>query len=173
MPVEAASAAALNRLNALPDDEARSSLLACCASPAWVQRMLDERPYPTVERLLELAEDACRSLSPSDVEEALSAHPRIGARPAGSSTEANWSRQEQASVGDADADLRARLHHGNVAYEQRFGRVFLVRAAGRTPAQILAELERRLGNDPASEQREVVDQLTQITRLRVEKLLAA
>jgi 2-oxo-4-hydroxy-4-carboxy-5-ureidoimidazoline decarboxylase len=48
-----------------------------------------------------------------------------------------------------------------------------VRAAGRTPAQILDEVERRLGNDPESEQREVVDQLAQITRLRLEKLLLA
>jgi 2-oxo-4-hydroxy-4-carboxy-5-ureidoimidazoline decarboxylase len=51
--------------------------------------------------------------------------------------------------------------------------VFLVRAAGRTPLEILTEAERRLGNDPESEQREVVDQLAQITRLRLGKLLVA
>ena len=28
---------------------------------------------------------------------------------------------------------------GNAAYEQRFGRVFLIRAAGRPPEQILAD----------------------------------
>ena len=112
-------------------------------------------------------------MSPADVDAALSAHPRIGDRAEGSSAEATWSRQEQASVGEADAAVQARLRDGNVAYEQRFDRVFLVRAAGRTPAQILTELERRLGNDPQSEQREVVDQLAQITRLRLEKLLAA
>jgi 2-oxo-4-hydroxy-4-carboxy-5-ureidoimidazoline decarboxylase len=135
--------------------------------------MLAERPYATVEQLLDVADDACRSLTPSDVDEALSAHPRIGERAEGGSTEATWSRQEQASVGNADAAVRARLRDANVAYEQRFGQVFLVRAAGRTPAQILDEVERRLGNDPESEQREVVDQLAQITRLRLEKLLVA
>lgn len=173
MPVEAVSTAVLSRFNTSPEAEARSSLHVCCASAAWVRRVLTGRPYPAVEQLLDVAEDACRSLSPSDVDEALSAHPRIGDRAAGGGREADWSRQEQAAVGDADAAVRARLRDGNVAYEQRFGRVFLVRAAGRTPAQILAELERRLGNDPEPEQREVVDQLAQITRLRVEKLLTA
>ena len=52
-----------------------------------------------------------------------------------------------------------------------FGHVFLIRAAGRSAAEMLAELRRRLGNDPATERREVVDQLAQITRLRVERLL--
>jgi 2-oxo-4-hydroxy-4-carboxy-5-ureidoimidazoline decarboxylase len=36
---------------------------------------------------------------------------------------------------------------------------------------VLAELERRLGNDDATEQQEVVEQLAQITRLRVERLV--
>lgn len=74
-------------------------------------------------------------------------------------------------MSDADAGTRERLRELNVAYELRFDRVFLVRAAGRTPAQLLAEPERRLGTDPETEQAEVVEQLAQITRLRVERLL--
>lgn len=171
MPVEAVSTAALQHFNALPAAEASASLLACCASSTWALRVLAGRPYRTVEQLLDLAEDACRDLSPSDVDEALSGHPRIGDRADGGSREATWSRQEQAAVSDADAVVRAALHDGNVAYEHRFGRVFLVRAAGRTPAQMLAELQRRLGNDPESEQQAVVEQLAQITRLRLAKLL--
>jgi 2-oxo-4-hydroxy-4-carboxy-5-ureidoimidazoline decarboxylase len=173
VPVEAVSAVGLSRFNALPDAEARSSLLACCASRAWVERVLAQRPYGTVEQLLGVAEDACRSLTQADVDEALSAHPRIGERAEGGSKEAAWSRQEQASVGDADAAVRARIRDANLAYEERFGRVFLVRAAGRTPEQILTEVERRVGNDPDAEQCEVVEQLAQITRLRLEKLLVA
>ncbi len=38
--------------------------------------------------------------------------------------------------------------------------------------ELLAELERRLRNDPETEQSELREQLAQITRLRVEKLLA-
>ncbi len=164
-------AAVPDAFNALPEDEAARELHACCASPAWVSRVLAGRPYATSAQLLEAAERACRELTPADVQEALAAHPRIGERAQGASREARWSRQEQASVTDADATTRERLQAGNVAYEQRFDRVFLVRAAGRTPEQLLGELERRLGNDPETEAREVVEQLTQITRLRVEGLL--
>ena len=161
----------LRELDDLPDDEADRLRRACCASPSWVARVRAGRPYATPEQLLDAADRACRELSPDDVEEALAAHPRIGERAEGASTEAGWSRQEQASVSDADAVTRERLRERNAAYEARFDRVFLVRAAGRTPEQVLAELERRLGNDPEAERHEVVDQLAQITRLRVEKLL--
>lgn len=161
----------LHDVDAVPDDEAGRLLGSCCASTTWVQRVLAGRPYPSAAQLVDAADRACRELSPADVDEALAAHPRIGERAQGASTEAQWSRQEQASVSDADAATRDRLRELNVAYEQRFDRVFLVRAAGRTPAQVLAELERRLGNDPAAEQAEVLEQLAQITRLRLERLL--
>jgi 2-oxo-4-hydroxy-4-carboxy-5-ureidoimidazoline decarboxylase len=171
VPVEAVPGA-LGSFNALPDEEAERVLHACCASSAWVAAVGSGRPYATAEQLLDTADRACRALTAADVDEALAAHPRIGDRAEGAGTEARWSRQEQASVSDADERTRERLRAQNVAYEQRFDRVFLVRAAGRTPEQMLAELERRLGNDPATEAQEVVEQLAQITRLRVERLLS-
>jgi 2-oxo-4-hydroxy-4-carboxy-5-ureidoimidazoline decarboxylase len=155
----------------LPDDEAARALHACCASSTWVARVLAGRPYATAEQLLDAADRASCELSAADVAEALAAHPRIGDRPEGESTEARWSRQEQSPVSDADAATRDRLVEGNRAYERRFDRVFLVRAAGRPPGELLAELERRLGNDDETEQHEVAEQLAQITRLRVERLL--
>ena len=163
----------LRALNDLPDAEAERFLRACCASTAWVSRVLADRPYATVAQLLDTADSASRELSAEDLDEALSAHPRIGERAQGDSAEAKLSRSEQASVSDAGAATRERLRERNVAYEARFDRVFLVRAAGRTPDEMLVELERRLGNDPQTEQQEVREQLAQITRLRVEGLLSA
>ena len=49
----------------------------------------------------------------------------------GGSTEAALSRSEQASLA-IDDDVHRQLAEGNQAYEQRFGRVFLIRAAGRS-----------------------------------------
>lgn len=161
----------VRELDGLPDADADALLRSCCASRVWVDRVRAGRPYGSSGRLLDAADRACRELSAADVEQALAAHPRIGERAEGASTQARWSRQEQSSVSDADAHTRERLRALNVEYERRFDRVFLVRAAGRTPAQLLAELERRLGNDPETERSEVVEQLAQITRLRVERLL--
>jgi hypothetical protein len=47
---------------------------------------------------------------------------------------------------------------GNAEYEARLGHLFLVSAAGRDPAEILAALERRLGNDPDTELRVAADE---------------
>ena len=74
--------------------------------------------------------------------------------------------------GVTDHDGRCRLVEGNRAYEERFGHVFLIRAAGRTPEQMLAELRRRLGNDADAERAEATEQLAQITGLRVRGLLS-
>ena len=46
--------------------------------------------------------------------------------------------------------------------------MFLIRAAGRSGDEILAELERRLGNTPEAERDETVDNLRQIALLRLE-----
>ncbi len=162
----------LRALNDLPQDEAERVLRACCASATWVARVLADRPFATAGQLLDTADRVSRALTAEDVAQALSAHPRIGERAAGDSAEAKLSRQEQASVSDADARTRETLRERNVEYEQRFDRVFLVRAAGRTPDQMLDELERRLDNDPETEQQEVLEQLRQITRLRLEGLLS-
>jgi len=167
------AATALVRINSLSDDEVRGLLLACCGSSAWVERVLAGRPYAAVRELLAAADDACRQLSDEDVTEALAAHPRIGDRAEGAQTEARWSRQEQSSVADADQGVKDALREGNLRYEDQFNRVFLIRAAGRTPAEMLAELERRLRNDPATERREVHEQLCQITRLRVQRLVTS
>ena len=163
--------AAVERFSTMSDDAGRAALRACCASSVWVEQVWAARPFSSRTELLDLAEAACRALGPADVDEALAGHPRIGERPAGDSTEARWSRQEQQSVTDTDESTRDALVAANRAYQRRFGRVFLIRAAGRTAPEMLVELRRRLCNDAATEFREVVEQLAQITRLRVERLL--
>ena len=163
--------AGLQTLNTLPAAHAEEQLATCCAARAWVARMVAGRPYADLDELMTVSDGAIQELGPDDLAEALAAHPRIGQRVGGSSTEAAWSRQEQSGMDDADAEVRAALREGNVAYEERFDQVFLIRAAGRPPAEMLAELHRRLQNDPETEQREVAEQLRQITRLRLERWL--
>jgi 2-oxo-4-hydroxy-4-carboxy-5-ureidoimidazoline decarboxylase len=129
------------------------------------------RPYADVDALLRASDRAVQGLDRDDLAEALAAHPRIGQRAAGSSTEAVWSRQEQAGVGDAQAEVRAALQEGNRAYEERFGHVFLISATGRSAEELLAALRERLGNDPDTEWGVVAEELRKITRLRLERLL--
>jgi 2-oxo-4-hydroxy-4-carboxy-5-ureidoimidazoline decarboxylase len=59
----------------------------------------------------------------------------------------------------------------NRRYEEKFGHVFLIAASGRSGEEILAELKRRLGNDPHVELQEAKRGLRQIARLRLQKLV--
>ena len=140
----------------------REQLLSCLSVPRWADEVLAGRPYADRAALLARADQAARALSDEELEQALSGHPRIGERGGAQS------RREQAGVDPAAGDTAARLAAGNAAYEQRFGRVFLIRAAGRDADAILAELDRRLGNDDATERAETVENLREIAVLRLE-----
>jgi 2-oxo-4-hydroxy-4-carboxy-5-ureidoimidazoline decarboxylase len=160
--------------NSLPAERLRAGLHACCASAAWVAAVEGGRPYPSRDAVLAAGDAAARSLSWSDVLDGLAAHPRIGDRPAGASAEAEASRREQAAAaGSADEETAAALVVANREYETRFGHVFLIFANGRTSAEILAAARERLGNDEAAERVIVADELRQIARLRLERMLDA
>jgi 2-oxo-4-hydroxy-4-carboxy-5-ureidoimidazoline decarboxylase len=164
--------AAIDDFNDGPADRAVQALRACNAAPRFAAEVVAGRPYRDVETLVARAEDVARALPWEDVAIALAAHPRIGDRVKGSSAEAESSRKEQSSMADADDETRTALLEGNRAYEERFDHVFLIRAAGRSPDEMLAELRRRLDNDEESERAEVTEQLAQITGLRVKALVA-
>lgn len=164
--------AALDDFNDEPADQAVQALRACNAASRFAAEIVAGRPYRDVETLVRRAEEVARSLPWDDVAIALAAHPRIGDRVVGSSSEAESSRREQSSMDDADAATRDALLEGNRRYEERFDHVFLIRASGRSPAEMLAELERRLGNGDDAERAEVVEQLAQISGLRVRALVS-
>ena len=103
--------------------------------------------------------------------QALSAHPRIGEKPTGEQAHAALSRQEQGNVNDRDTQLAQALKAGNARYEARFGRVFLIRAKGRSGEAILAALSRRLQNSERDEVQEALAQLREITLLRLEGVI--
>ena len=147
--------------------DATGLLRPSCASARWVAELAAGRPYRTLDRLLAASDAAIAGLAWADVQEALAAHPRIGERAAGASREAAWSRGEQAGAAGAADDTAAGLAAGNAEYEARFGHVFLICAAGRSGAEMLAGLRARLGNRPADEQRVVRRELGAIARLRL------
>ncbi len=141
---------------------AERELLACCAAPRWAAAVAAGRPYPSVAALLDAADAALR---PDDLDPAMAGHPRIGERAQGASA------REQAAVGSADDAVRAALAAGNRAYEERFGHVYLVCAAGRSAESLLATLHERLGNDPATERATALAELAAINRLRLGRML--
>jgi allantoicase len=161
-------------LNALPARQAEAELLACCGSPEWARQVVAARPWPGWDDLTATADRVWAGLGRDDRLQAFAAHPRIGERtPPGGVPDrgAGWSGGEQAGVAAADAEVLAALAEGNREYEARFGHVFLVFASGRGAGELLGELRRRLGNDPATELRAAAEEQRKITRLRLDKLV--
>lgn len=157
--------------NAAPAEDLRVPLRACNAADRFTSTLLAGRPYASADDLADAAETITLGLPWEQVSTAIAVHPRIGDRVAGDSAEARASRTEQATMATVDDDLQAALVEANRSYEKRFGHVFLIRAAGRSPAEMLSELRRRLANDESSERGEVVGQLAEITRRRVQGLV--
>ena len=170
--MSAGSPTSLAEFNDASPDRVVAALRACNAAPRFAAEVTAGRPYRDVDTLVARVEAVARSLPWDEVALALAAHPRIGDRVEGSSAEAESSRREQSSVSAADDATRAALLEGNRAYEERFDHVFLVRAAGRSPEEMLGELRRRLGNDEETERRETTEQLAQISALRVKGLVS-
>jgi 2-oxo-4-hydroxy-4-carboxy-5-ureidoimidazoline decarboxylase len=148
----------------------RAALAASLSVRRWIAEVEAASPFASVDELLRVASDAATPLSPAEIDEAIAHHPRIGEKPVGDGTAQAFSRAEQASVDSDDEALATALAAGNAAYEARFDRVFLIRAAGRTRAEILAELSRRILLDDETELRIVGEQLRDIALLRLEKL---
>ena len=152
-----------------PSDE---ELRACCAADAWLSRMSLARPYPSTKAALDLSDQLVLGLDDAGLDQALAAHARIGERRLGSTTEDRWSRSEQAGALAVDTDIQQRLADGNRRYQERFGRIFLIRAAGRSAEEMLTALEDRLANDDDTERDVVRRELAEIVRLRLLKVLA-
>ncbi len=158
-------------LNEAPELELREALATCLDVPRWVDAVIAGRPYRDAAEVLDAARQAARPLTDDEIDRALSHHPRIGERPADDVRGAELSRREQSGVDPADVVMAERLREGNVAYESRFGRVFLIRAAGRSSADILAALHERLSNAPAQERHIVAAELRDIAVVRLKGVL--
>ena len=170
------TAASLTRWNALPCDEAAEEILSCCGSRSWAGAMADHRPILDEDALLAASDQIWNNLPATDWLEAFHSHPRIGESRSSASATAQssaWSGQEQKNVGAAGEDLKAALAAANLAYEQRFQRIFIVCATGKSAAEILDILRRRLQSDDATELRTAAGQQRQITHLRLKKWLAS
>lgn len=148
------------------DAALREGLTAALAVPRWVEDVASRAPFATLDELLAVASAEASPLSPDEIDQAISHHPRIGEKPVGQGTSQEMSRSEQG----ASTEFAEEIAAGNAAYERRFGRVFIIRAAGRTRREILDELTRRLALDDAVELQVVGEQLRDIALLRLEKL---
>lgn len=158
--------------NRLPQEDAAQTILPCNGSRAWAIGVVNRYPFDTTEQLFAASDEVWRGLSEHDWQQAFDSHPRIGEKHAKAATAKSeaWSAGEQ-SKAQAETSNAPALAESNRKYEEKFGRIFIVCATGKSAAEILAILRKRLGNEPAAELQEAAEQQRQITQLRLRKWL--
>ncbi|MET7784392.1 MULTISPECIES: 2-oxo-4-hydroxy-4-carboxy-5-ureidoimidazoline decarboxylase [Streptomyces] len=157
----------LARFNALEEHAAHAALREACASTAWVRALLADRPYPTPDDLFAASDAAMAELTAEDLAEAMAGHPPIGRPKPGDPT----SSREQRGMAGASAELKEEMLELNLAYQERFGHVFLICATGRTGEQMRDAVKERIGNSPEQEREIVRSELGKINRIRLARLV--
>lgn len=157
----------LARFNDLDEPAALAALTEVCASATWAKRLLVARPYPTLDALRTASDAATADLTGDDLAEAMAGHPPIGRPRPGDPASA----REQRGMAGASEALKAEMLELNLAYQERFGHVFLICATGRTGDQMRDAVRERLGNAPEREREIVRTELGKINRIRLARLV--
>ena len=136
----------------------------------WVaEAAASRRPFATVVALQGAMMGAVRAASRELQLAFVCGHPDLAGKAARAGDVTEDSRREQASVGlDTLSDEEfARFHRLNDAYKAKFGFPFIVCVRRHTRDSILAQFERRLRHDPATEFAAALQEISFITRLRL------
>ncbi|MCX4704590.1 2-oxo-4-hydroxy-4-carboxy-5-ureidoimidazoline decarboxylase [Streptomyces sp. NBC_01373] len=157
----------LARFNALEEHAAFAALHEACASTAWAEALLAARPYATPDDLYAASDAEMAELSAEGLAEAMAGHPPIGRPKPGDPTSA----REQRGMAGVSEELKAEMLELNLAYQEKFGHVFLICATGRTGEQMRDAVKERIGNAPEREREIVRTELGKINRIRLARIV--
>lgn len=164
----------LSELNELAEAEFVAALDGVFEhSPWFAATAWKARPFDSIEGLHVAFMRAVSSSGDEAQLQLINAHPDLAGKLALARKLTPASQHEQASAGlDAlSPEEFERFHALNNAYRARFGMPFIICVRLNNREAILAEFERRLSCDAASERQEALRQIGLITRLRLMELL--
>jgi 2-oxo-4-hydroxy-4-carboxy-5-ureidoimidazoline decarboxylase len=158
---------ALNRMS--PEDFASAVGDTFELAPWVAESATARRPFQTVTALHEAMMGAVRAAPRERQAEFLGGHPDLAGKAARAGAITDDSKREQASVGldSLGEEEFARFHRLNDAYKATFGFPFIVCVRRHTRDSILAQFERRLRHDRATEFAAALQEVFFITRLRI------
>jgi 2-oxo-4-hydroxy-4-carboxy-5-ureidoimidazoline decarboxylase len=156
----------LDQLNRMSAAEFAASLGDTFELAPWVAEAAStRRPFATVTALHEAMIGALRASPRERQVEFLRGHPELGRKVV--LTRDSQQEQTSAALDRLDQANAARLSELNEFYRTKFGFPFMICVRRHTRASILAQFERRLGNDAATEFASALQEVFYITRLRV------
>ncbi|GAA4338762.1 hypothetical protein GCM10023144_36190 [Pigmentiphaga soli] len=165
----------LERLNACGAAEFAALLDGLYEHSPWVmQRAAASRPFRSAAALKYAL---CRAVREADRDEQLAlirAHPELAGKAAvaGRLTAASTGEQARAGLTHCTPEEFALIGQLNAAYAARFGFPFIIAVRGPTGAgltrhEIIAAMQRRLGNAPDTEFAEALRQIDRIAEIRL------
>jgi OHCU decarboxylase len=166
----------LAALNALPLDAFVTALGAIFEHSPWVaERAAAARPFSSRLQLLDAMRAAVEAATADEQLALIRAHPQLGARgrARASLTDSSAGEQRRAGLDGCTDEEFARLQELNAAYVDKFACPFILAVRGHDPESIIANCERRLGNDWPLEQRTALREIGVIAGYRLADLVAA
>ena len=160
----------LGELNRMGSADFAASIGDTFELAPWVaEAAVAKRPFAKVTALHEAMMGALRAAPRERQLDFLRGHPDLAGTAARSGALTDDSRREQASVGldSLSEEELARFHRLNDAYKAKFGFPFMICVRRHSRDSILAQFERRLGNDANTEFASALQEVFYITRLRV------
>ena len=165
----------LTQLNRLGPGDYVAQLGGVFEHSAWIaERSYAKRPFASVAALHAAMMSCVREAASAEQLALARAHPELAGREAVAGALTTDSTSEQGRLGftalsRAEFERMAGL---NRRYREKFGFPCIVALRlHRDRASVMAEMERRLGNDRATELANALEQIGHITRARLEKIL--
>lgn len=159
----------------LPEKEKIELLRMCCGSSAWIKKMISILPVDNLVDLLEYAEEEWYDCNPADWLESFQNHIKIGdieSLNQNKAKNADWPLKEQSGILNSPKEVLEQLAKANEEYFENFGYNYIVAATGKSAKEIMADLSKRLDNDPRDELTIAAAEQNKITQLRLQKLFS-
>lgn len=165
----------VDQWNQMNTPQAEKVALGWCGSQRFAEIMVGKRPNAHVEQIHQSADATFELFEVEDWLEAFAAHPRLGdlnslrMKFAGNE---KWSVKEQSGIELADESTLESLAEMNDRYFEKFGFIFILKATGKSAAEMFKAIEQRFDNDRDTEIKNAGDNQRLITHLRIDKEFA-
>lgn len=141
-------------------------------SPWVAERAWDARPFSSIDDLHQKMVAVVRYANIDQQLALLRSHPDLAGKEAqaGAMTTSSVAEQASAGLNTLSKDEMDRLTNYNAEYKKKFGFPFMIAVRNHTKEGIFALFKQRLSNDTVTEFGNDLQQVYNITRLRLDKL---
>jgi 2-oxo-4-hydroxy-4-carboxy-5-ureidoimidazoline decarboxylase len=136
-------------------------------SPWIAEQAWERRPFADLRQLHQTLVEVVQASSEEDKLRLIRAHPDLVGAAARAGTLTRESTTEQARIDDLTPEDIAGFERDNARYWERFGFPFVICVRENKKQAILAGFASRLRHDPATEQRNALDEISKIAWYRL------